>query len=443
LEHNISVRQQDIQAQLAGITYKQSKLSQIPNLNFNTNVGVNTGRNIDPTTNLYSTNTTLYNSFGLQTNVEVFNFFSKRNTIAANKFEAEAAMAGVDKLRDDISLNVAGAYLQVLLNRQQYGISRIQLEQTGAQLETTRKLVRAGSVPELNAIQLEAQLAADSANVVSAKGAETQALLLLKALLNLDAGTPFDITTPPVELIPLEPITELQPEAVYQLALKNLPQQRVNELRLRGAEKNAAAAKGNLYPSVTAGANIQTNYSSFKNNLDITYDTVYNNIGIVKGTTDTVIAPARVARNIHAFSNPYGNQFSNNLGNGIGVTISVPIFNGWSARANVERAKLNVKGFQLQQQQDNLNLKQDIYKAYTDAVTSLETFNAATKAVEASEKALDFATKRYNIGLLNTLDLITTQTNVFRARVQRSLAQFDYVFKMKVLEFYKGQGLKL
>jgi outer membrane protein len=109
----------------------------------------------------------------------------------------------------------------------------------------------------------------------------------------------------------------------------------------------------------------------------------------------------------------------------------------------VQRARLNVKTYQLQQQQDNLNLKQDIYKAYTDAITSLEKFNAAGKAAEASEKAYEYASKRYNIGLLNTLDLITIQSNVFRARIQRSLAQYDYVFKMKVLEFYRGQGLKL
>jgi outer membrane protein len=102
-----------------------------------------------------------------------------------------------------------------------------------------------------------------------------------------------------------------------------------------------------------------------------------------------------------------------------------------------------VQSFELQKQQDNLILKQDIYQAYTDAITSLQKFNAATKTVEANQKAFEFAQKRYDIGLLNTIDLITTQNNLFSARLQRLLAQFDYVFKMKVLEFYKGQGLKL
>jgi outer membrane protein len=114
-----------------------------------------------------------------------------------------------------------------------------------------------------------------------------------------------------------------------------------------------------------------------------------------------------------------------------------------SARTNWEKAKLNIKSYELQQQQDNLNLKQNIYNAYTDAVTSLETFNASNKTVSAAERAYDFATKRWTAGLLNTLDLITTQNNLYTAQQQRILAQYNYVFKMKVLEFYRGQGLKL
>ena len=139
----------------------------------------------------------------------------------------------------------------------------------------------------------------------------------------------------------------------------------------------------------------------------------------------------------------FGTQFVDNFSNGIGLNISVPIFNGGAARTSWKRAKLNVTNYELQKQQDNLVLKQDIYQAYTDAVTALQKFNASTKTVEAAQKAFDFANKRYNVGLLNTIDLITSQNNLFSARLQRLQAQFDYVFRMKVLEFYKGQGLKL
>jgi outer membrane protein len=375
--------------------------------------------------------------------VDVFNFYSKKNTIAANRYEFEATRASVNKTKNDIALNVAGTYLQVLLNREQIEISRVQLLQTLAQLENTRKLVKAGSVPELNALQLEAQLAQDSSNVVTAKGAEAQSLLLLKALLSLDAGTPFDILTPPVESIPLDPIGELQPEAVYQLALQNLPQQKVNDLRIKGAQKNAEAARGAMYPSFSLGASVQTNYSNFKNQARITGGTPFTDtVGKVFGSNAPVLRNG-IIPSYQFYSDRYGTQFANNSGNGIGLNISVPIFNGGSARTAWQRAKLNIKTFELQKELDNLTIKQDIYKAYTDAITSLEKFNASEKTVQVTERAYDFANKRYGIGLLTTIELLTTQTNLFSARLQRSLAQYDYVFKMKVLEFYKGQGLRL
>jgi outer membrane protein len=444
LVNNISVKQQDVQARLEKLTYEQSKLSQYPSLNFGNSLGLNTGRSIDRTTNQFTTQSIFYSGFSLQTNVDVFNFWSKKNTIEANRYASAAALASIEKIKNDIALNVAGGYLQALLNKQQIEISLVQVAQTRAQLNNTKKLVEAGSLPELNAAQLEAQLAQDSANLITAIANETGALLNLKALLNLDAGTAFDIEAPPVELIPLEPISELQPEAVYVLALRNLPQQRANELRLQSAIKNVAAARGAMYPSVSLSASLQTNYSNAKNISQFLGSSVngFNPIGIVKGTNDTVVAPNLVP-NYRFYAAPFGTQFTDNFSNGIGINISVPIFNGSAARTSWQRAKLNVQSFELQKEQDNLTLKQDIYQAYTDAITSLQKFNAATKTVEANQKAFEFAQKRYDIGLLNTIDLITTQNNLFSARLQRLLAQFDYVFKMKVLEFYRGQGLKL
>jgi len=443
IENNISVKQEDIRARLAELTYKQSNLSKYPNLNFSTSAGVNSGRSIDRTTNLYTTQNIFYNSFGLQTGVDLFNFGSKKNTIAANRFAFEASKATVEKVKNDISLNVAGSYLQVLLNKEQLRIDSIKVQQTTAQLTNIRKLVQAGSVPELNAVQLEAQLAQDSANYITAQGNLAKSLLYLKALLQLDAAMFFDVVTPPVELIPIDPISSLQPEDVYRLALQNLPQQRANNLLLKSAQKNAEAARAFMYPTISLGASIQTNYSNAKNRQRIiNLAPVTDTVGFVSSTNQAVVKSG-YTWDYNFFADPYFNQLQNNFGRGVGFTLSVPIFNAGSARTNWERTKLNVRTYELQQQQDNLTLKQDIYNAYTDAVTSLETFNASNKTVAAAERAFDFATKRWDVGLLNTLDLITTQNNLYTARQQRLLAQYDYVFKMKVLEFYKGQGLKL
>ena len=148
-------------------------------------------------------------------------------------------------------------------------------------------------------------------------------------------------------------------------------------------------------------------------------------------------------KNGYITSDPLGTQFSNNFGQAIGISLSVPIFNGWQAKANYQRSKLNIKTLEYQVRLDNQTLKQDIYQAYNAAIVALEKFNSSQKSVDAAQKSYDFATKRYNIGMLSTLELVTDQNNLFRAKLQYVSNQFDYVFKMKVLEFYKGQGLKL
>ena len=441
-DNNISIKQQDIQAQIAQLTYKQSNLSKYPNLNLNSRFDLNTGRSIDFSTNQFTTESVFNNRFSLQSNVDVFNWFSKKNTIAGNKLEAMAAEAGVDKLKNDIALNIAAAYLQALLAREQVNASKILVGQTVAQLETTRKLVAAGTLPELNQLQLEAQLATDSVTLITAMGTETQSLLLIKSLLNLDAGVAFDIVTPPIDKVPIDPIAELQPEAVYQLAIANMPQQKLNNYRLRAAEKFADAAKGALYPSITAGVGFGTSYSNAKNLRRVTSTTPKDSINIAfvraSNTPVYILNYPEVE-----FANPYFTQMSDNFNNGVGINISIPIFNGNSARINWQKQKLNVKSLTLQQDLDNMTLKQNIYTAYTDAMTALQKFNASTKAVEAAQKAYDFSQKRYNAELLNTIDLIISQNNLFTARINQLSAQYDYVFKMKVLEFYKGQGIKL
>lgn len=443
MKNNIQIRQQDIQAQIDQLTYKQSDASKYPTLNFGTNLGLNTGRSIDRTTNQFTTQSVLYNSFSLQSNVDIFNWFSKRNTIAGNKLFAQASLASVDKLKDDISLNIAGTYLQILLAKEQVNASRIQILQTSAQLENTRKLVNAGNLPELNLLQLQSQLATDSFTLISAQGTEMQSLLLMKALLNLDAGMPFDIVVPPVDGIPVEPLSELQPEQVYALAVKNLPQQRANKLRLEAAAKFAEAARGMMYPTLSAGISIGTNYSNLKNTRTILDPPIIglDTVARVFNSGQAVVTPKY---NYSEFFAPrYGTQIADNFNNGIGLSLTVPIFNGRSARTNWEKQKLNVRSLALQQEQDSMTLKQDIYTAYNDAMTALQKFNTSTRALETAQKAYDFSQKRYEVGLLNTIDLLISQNTLFTARINRLSAQYDYVFKMKVLEFYKGQGLKL
>ncbi|HMU08779.1 MAG TPA: TolC family protein, partial [Ferruginibacter sp.] len=209
MTNNISVKQTDLQTRIAELQLKQSKLGQLPSLNFSGGPAFNNGRNQDPTTFSLITQSYLSANMQLQSSADIFNWFSKRNTIAANEWELQAAKANTDKLKNDIALTVANAYLQILLAKEQEKIAAIQLQQSQAQLSNTRKLVDAGALPELNAAELEAQVARDSATLISAKGLVQQNILTIKAYMALDAATPFEVDTPPVDKIPVEKIADL------------------------------------------------------------------------------------------------------------------------------------------------------------------------------------------------------------------------------------------
>ncbi len=448
LDNNISIKQNEIQAQLAGLTYEQSKLSKLPTANFSNNEGYRFGKSQNPSTGILENQNFFQIGLNLQSSVTIFNWYSKRNTILANEWSLQAAKAATDKLKNDIALTVANSYLQVLLAREQEKIADVQVKQSMSQLDIVNKQVNAGALPELNAVELEAQLASDSANLITATGNVSQAKYVLKAYMNLDAGQPFEIDEPPADQIPLEPIADLQPESVYALALANLPQQRVNDFNLKAAQKNSLAAKGALYPTISSFGSLSTNYGYFRSPTYQQVPAGYGSSGLVVNTGGgfvNVLRPLYTngGKNGYITSDPLGTQFSNNFGQSIGINISVPIFNGWQAKANYQRSKLNIKTLEYQVRLDNQTLKQDIYQAYNAAIVAMKKFNSSQKSVDAAQKSYDFATKRYTIGMLSTLELVTDQNNLFKAKLQYVSNQFDYVFKMKVLEFYKGQGLKL
>lgn len=449
MTNNISVKQLELQSKISELEYKQSKSSQIPSLNLSGGPGFYSGRNQDPTTFRLSTESYVSGSLQLQSSADIFNWFSKRNTIAANQWQLEAAKANTDKLKNDIALTVANAYLQILLAKEQEKIAAVQLQQSQAQLSNTRKLVDAGALPELNAAVLEAQVARDSSSVISAKGSVTQSILNLKAYMALDAAAPFDVDDPPVEKIPVEKIADLQPEAVFALALINQPQQKANDFKIKAAEKSSSAARGYLFPTISAFGSLGSRYATYFNMPN--YVTVpTGNSALtpyktnVNGILYDVYTPTySLDKQGTIKSDAFFTQLNQNFNQAIGLSLRVPIFNGYNTRTNYERSKINIQTQKLQKQLDDQSLKQNIYQAYNAALVALEKFNAGKKSIEAAERTYSFAQRRYEVGMTSTYDLITSQNNLFTAKLENAFNQFDYVFKMKVLEFYKGQGLKL
>lgn len=453
LANNIALRQSDIQRKTSELLYQQNRKARIPTADFNTNTGYQFGRSIDPTTNLFTNQQLLFQGFQFNTNVTIFNWNRITNNMLASRFEAEAASADVEKNKNDLALNVATAYLTALLSKVQVDIVDVQVKQSISQLEDTRKRVAAGALPELNAVDLEAQLSRDSSSYIAAVAAYESNLLSLKSLLGLDAGAPFSIAVPPVDMIPVEPIAELQPELVYKSALENQPVIRANELRKKSLEYNVKSARAGLYPSFFAFGGLASNFASTNRKITGAQFLGYNppdpSNGVVTVNGDVIplqtpnVLITQGNKSFNELWTGWGTQMNNNFRQNIGIGISIPILGGWQSRTNYERAKLSLANAQLTIDQANLDLKSAIYTAYTNAVASLQKFNAAKNSVQAAERSYQFTLRRYELGLLSTLELITSQANLTRSKIDMANAQFDYVFRMKVLEFYKGGGIKL
>lgn len=444
VNNNISIKQADVQARLTALTLKQYRLSQIPTLSFNASGGYSAGRNQDPTTFSLITQGYFFNQYSIQAGVNLFNFGSLQRAIEGGRLALDAANANTDRVRNDISLQVANAYLQVLLYDATASTAALQLKYSQSQLDITRKQVEAGALPELNAAELQSQVAQDSSQLITARSNAQQAIISLKAYMGLDAGVPFDVDIPPVETIPVDKISDLQPDNVYQLAIVNQPLQKSDALQIKSAAKFVQANRAAMYPTVSLFGSLGSSYTNQA--LQVTGTSIIQNapIGSVTvGGTPYVVTSNQDFTIPNYRKQPYFSQLDQNFRQTIGLQISIPILNSGTLRTSYERSKLNMKGYELQQEQDNLTLKSNIYQAYNLAIAALEKFEANKVTVTATQKSFEFAQKRYNIGMLNTIDLLTNQNNFFKAKNDLLYSQFDYVFKMKVLEFYKGQGIKL
>ncbi|MCB0698948.1 MAG: TolC family protein [Chitinophagales bacterium] len=447
LEHNITIQQNELNKRLAKLTLTQSRLSQLPNVNANTNYGRSFGRSVDPTTNQFVDNTSYdFMSIGGSADVLVFGWFQRRNRISQNKYNLRAAEVDLEQIMNDVSLNVATGYLRLLLAKEQIKINEQQAALSKAQLEQTTQFVEAGRLPELNVAQLEAQLASDSANLISALTEYNAAVLDIKAILNLDFETPFEPEVPTFDIEKEIETILVDPETVYLAAEKNLGTVRSNELRLIAAKKGYWAAKGALLPVVALNAQAGTNYSTTFKDYNLTggytesrifgsyaYDSTSKNRYDIyqlqpQYTTSTI---------------PLGKQLDNNFRQTVSIGVNIPLFNGWQSQTALKQAKINMMSQQLNLRQSELKLRQDVYKAHNDAKNAVQKYYAAKRSADAAKRAYDFAQKRNELGLTNTIEYLVTQNNYAKASGNLASAKYDLVFKLKVIDYYLGNEIKL
>ncbi|MFA6058302.1 MAG: TolC family protein [Taibaiella sp.] len=443
VDNNLDIKQSVLNERLARLQLLQSQLSQLPNASVSGDIGRSYGRSIDPTTNQFINQG--YTFSGLNGNVDVllFGWFQKRNTISQNKFLSKAAIADVDQLKDNISLNVATAFLRILMAKEQIKVQENQLKFSLKQEEQTEYFVKAGRSPELDLAQMQAQVATDSSNYFTAVASYQQSLLDMKAIMNFEISAPYTAIAPDVNNIPLAELGTLDPEQVYLQAHDHFGSIRSSQLRIDAAQKSLAVSRGALYPQLSLAGQFGTNYSSTLKEVTGAQFIQYTPNGQIVDVNGTAYPVSEPSYFLATRTTPFGDQFSNNFRQTVALSLTVPLFSGWTSRTNVNRAKVDVQSKELTMQSTKLKLKQDVYKAYYDAKVAIQKYYAAARAEEASGRAYAYAQKRYELGLMNALELLTTQNNSLKATSDALSAKYDMLFKLKVIDYYLGKEIKL
>jgi len=412
LENNIQIKQQEIMTRYQESSLEQSKLNLLPSLNGSANHYYSFGRSYDRTSNTYTVGETVQsNSFNVSSNMSLFNGLVNYNTIQKNKYELLATEQDLEGFRSDISLNVALAYLQILLNNELVATTASQVELTNQQIDRTRKLVDAGSLARGNLLDIEAQAAREELQLITLQNQLAISLLTLAQLLELPSADSFKIVIPEIAVDPVA--FESNPDSIYSVAEKIRPEILGAEYKLKGAEYDLAIAKGGRSPQLSVGASWNTAYSD--NRIDLITLQPYG----------------------------FGTQLDINRNSAVGFSLSIPILNGWMVNTQIKNSRLGIENSRYALENTKKQLYKNIQQAYTDATGALKRYYSSQKAVSSMEEAYRYAEQKLNVGLVTAVDYNQSKTQLLNAQSEMAQAKYEYVFKSKVLDFYKGIPLSL
>jgi outer membrane protein len=438
VQHNLSIKQQYISTQSQENAVNQSFYSLFPTLNASGNGSYNWGRSVDPFSYTFTTAEIKSINPSLSSNITIFNGFQLQNTLKQSKLNFMAGQNDLRKIQNDISLSVVTAYLQFLYTKEQYKLTQSRVNESKRQRDRTKSMADAGAMTQGNLLDAESQLANEELNNITAENQNTIARLSLAQLLELDSIANFDIVTPQVD-IPTSSVLNSSADELFQLALAHLPEVKSATYKEASALTSVSIARGSYMPRITMFGSLASGYSSLTRNLDGTPQFLgFFPNGLTTASGDVVLAPA-FETNFE--KTPLSTQFDNNLTRAVGVSLSIPIFNGFSSRYRVSNAKLNLLSAETNSQQTKNTVYKSVQQAVADANAAQKKYLALEKSVTALDEAYKYAEKRYNAGLTSSLEFLTATNNLTRGKVDLLQAKFDLIFKIKVLDFYAGNPL--
>ncbi len=440
MENNIQIKQSVLNTEYNENLLKQSKLGQIPSLSGSANYSFSWGRALDQTTYQFTDDQQINSiSMGISSRANLFSGLQVRNTILQNELNLMASYEDVQKVKNDISLNIAAAYLSIMFNQELLAVTLSQLEITGQQVERTNTMVEAGKLARGNALELQAQFASEELNVVNAENQLAISLLNLQQILDLPIDSAFEVLIPdladPDETPPL--INALE---VYRIAEQNMPEIKSAMLNLESAEKGLAIAKGGRSPQLYLSANYNSGYSDIRQQVVDLGPPQQLPIGETVSGEGVLSYPQEMP--IYG-AYPFFEQVRDNTSAGIGLGLSIPIFNGWTINTNIANARIMHENAQLDLQSQKLTLYASIQQAYADALAALKKFNATQQALISMEESFKYTEKKFEVGLVNTVDYNMSKNQLIATQSDLLQAKYDFIFRTKILNFYQGEPITL
>jgi outer membrane protein len=417
-ENNISIKQQVLNTQYNDNLLGQSKIALAPNLNASANHGFSFGYVLDPLTyRALENKSVMSNNLNVASSVTLFSGLQQYNTIQQNNFNLLASLQDLEKLKNDISLLLASGYLQILFNRELLQIAINQHELTLQQVERTAKLVEAGSLARGSLLEIQAQAASEELNVINAQNQLDISYLTLTQMLDLDSVGDFQIEIPEFGDVARDPVM-LTTGSIYRDAVNVLPQVQGAEYRLQSANRGLNIAKGQRSPSLYLNWQWGTGFSDARQRI----------IDLQTQEKEDV---------------PFWEQMDLNRSTMVSFGLNIPIFNRWMVNTNISNARLNVLNSELTLETTKMDLYKEIQQSYADLIAARKRYLATEEALISMEESFKYTEEKFEVGLVNTVDYNIEKNRLTATQSDLLQAKYDYIFKMKILDFYRGIPISL
>ncbi len=442
LEHNITIQQSELDFKDAEVNKLDAKGNFLPSINAQASHSWNIGLNQNVTTGILENLTTMFTSGGVSANVDIYNGLQNVNRLRRANLALLASQYRLDNMKDDISLAIANGYLQILFNRENLAVANAQYAVTEQDLKRTKELVESGVVPKGDLLEIEATAATQQQQIVNAENGLRLSRIALAQLLLINDYENFDVANEEFDVQPSD-ILNNSPREIFSKAVTQRNDIKLAEANVELAQTDIELAKGALYPRLSGFYNYNTraSYQDIIGGFELDPNNPTRQIGTVEGTGQSVIAPN--TRPVVEAMDPFLYQLGVNDGHSFGVALSVPILNGFSARNSVKRNRINLERSKLQLEQGKLDLENTINQAWNDATAAIKAHEAAQKTLDARQLARDYSKDRFDVGLMNAFDFSQAQSRVENAQAEVIRTKYDYIFRIKVLEFYFGLPIEL